>query len=240
MSCVAGHQPNLYPYGGFFAKIASVDKFVIVDNTQYVKKQYQNRNRIQLHDGTVKWLSIPVKNAGNYKQSIQDVEIDASSGWQNKHAKTLLLNYKKAEFFQDFFPSLEELYKVEWKLLAEFNIAFIRLCLDFLDLKTPILKASELNISGVATTLILDICIKTDSDTYLHGYHSRDYVDFELLTEAGIKNRIQDFNAVGYAQNGKIFEPNLSILDLLFHCGTKTKNILMQSQKIIEVVDKKK
>jgi WbqC-like protein len=235
MSCVAGHQPNLYPYGGFFAKIMSVNKFVIVDNTQYVKKQYQNRNRIQLHDGTVKWLSIPVKNAGKYKQKINEVEIDSSSNWQRKHAKTLLVNYKKAECFQEFFPELEKLYRLEWHLLADFNIAFIKLCLDFLNIQIPVVIASELNISGVATTLILDICMNTGSNTYLHGFHSRDYVDFDLLSKAGIKNKIQDFQGLEYLQNGAIFEPNLSILDLLFHCGKRTKNILLQSQKIVEL-----
>lgn len=235
MSCVAGHQPNLYPYGGFFAKIASVDKFVIVDITQYVKKQYHNRNRIQLHDGTVQWLSIPVKNAGNYKQMINEVEIDKSSNWQRKHSKTLLLNYKKAVFFSDFFPQLEKLYKTEWKLLIDFNIAFIRLCLDYLEIKTPVFLASELKISGIATTLILDICRKTDSDTYLHGFHSRDYVDFSFLSTAGIKNRIQDFNSLEYSQNGSIFEPNLSILDLIFHCGPNSKGILLESQTITDL-----
>jgi len=235
MSCVAGHQPNLYPYGGFFAKIASVDKFVIVDNTQYVKKQYQNRNRIQLHDGKVQWLSIPVKNAGHYRQKINKVEIDLSSDWQRKHTKTLLRNYKKAPFFQEFFPELEKLYKLEWHMLADFNIAFIKLCLDFLNIQTPVFIASELDISGVATTLILDICRKTASDTYLHGFHSKDYVEFDLLEQEGIKNSIQDFKALEYPQSGTIFQPNLSILDLLFHCGTKTKNILLQSQKILKI-----
>lgn len=235
MSCVAGHQPNLYPYGGFFAKIASVDKFVIVDNTQYVKKQYQNRNRIQLHNGRVQWLSLPVKNAGHYKQKINEVEIDGSSGWQKKHAKTLLVNYKKSVFFQEFFPQLEELYNTEWQMLAGFNIAFIKLCLSYLNIKTPIYLASDLNISGMASSLILDICRKTSSDTYLHGFHSRDYVDFEFLKSAGINNKIQDFHSMAYPQNGTVFEPNLSILDLIFHCGKKTKEILLQSQKISEI-----
>ena len=49
MTCAAGHQPNLYPYGGFFAKADAADVFVVVDNTQYVPKEYHNRNRVRLH-----------------------------------------------------------------------------------------------------------------------------------------------------------------------------------------------
>ena len=232
MSCVAGHQPNLYPYGGFFAKIASVDQFVIVDNTQYVKKQYHNRNRIQLQDGTVKWLTIPIKNAGNYKQKINEVEIENSGNWARKHSKTLFLNYKKTPFFEQYFPQFDDLLAREWHLLIDFNLAVIRLCLNILEIDTPLFIASENNISGVATSLIQDICVKTNSDCYLHGRHARDYVDFNILSKAGIKNMIQDFHSLAYRQNGVTFVPDLSILDILFNCGDKTKKLILKSQNV--------
>lgn len=232
MSCVAGHQPNLYPYGGFFAKAASVDQFVIVDNTQYVKKQYHNRNRIQLQDGTIKWLTIPVKNAGNYKQKINEVEIDNSYNWRKKHSRTLFLNYKKAPFFEKYFPRFDALLAEKWLLLIDFNMAVIRLCLDILNINTPLLIASENNISGVATFLIKDICIKTNSDCYLHGKHARDYVDFDILSRAGIKNMIQEFHSLEYHKNGVTFVPDLSILDILFHCGEKTKELILKNHNV--------
>ena len=232
MKCVAGHQPNLYPYGGFFAKVASVDTFVIVDNTQYVKKQYHNRNRILLQNGTVQWLTIPVQNAGKYKQKINEVEIDNSCNWQKKHSKTLLVNYRKAAHFDEIYPLFEELLLREWHLIVDFNLAFINLCLKTLEIDTPVLIASKGNINGKASRLILDICRKTNSDSYLHGKHSRDYVDFDLLSGEGIKNLIQEFSPVEYQQNNNPFVPNLSIIDVLFHCGNDSKDLLLQSQKI--------
>lgn len=234
MKCVAGHQPNLYPYGGFFAKIASVDTFVIVDNTQYVKKQYHNRNRVLLHNGQTMWLTIPVQNAGNFKQKINEVEIDNAANWNKKHTKTLIANYKKAPFFSQYFPQFEALLDKDWHVLFHFNLAFIKLCMEILGIDTPVLIASEENIEGKASELILEICLKTGSDTYLHGKHSRDYVDFDFLSQAGIKNLIQDFQAQSYPQRNEVFVPNLSIIDVLFNCGTKSKDILLQSQQIIE------
>lgn len=232
MKCVAGHQPNLYPYGGFFAKLAYVDQFVIVDNTQYVKKQYHNRNSIQLQNGNEALLTIPVKNSGHYKQKINEALIDNSQNWRKKHIKTLLLNYKKANFFDKYFPFFESLLNKEWVYLSNFNIEFIKLCAQLLDINTPITLASKNNISGVATNLILDICQKTNANAYLHGKHSRDYVDFKLLDDQNIENRIQDFNCKVYPQNIANFTPNLSIIDILFHCGAKSKGILLNSQTI--------
>ncbi len=234
MSSVAGHQPNLYPYGGFFAKAASVDTFVVVDNTQYVKKEYHNRNRIKMVDGQAHWLTVPVRNAGRYMQKISEVEIDSSKDWRKEHMRTLEFSYRKAPFFDEQFPALRSLLSRDWALLAEFNVAFIRAAFAILGIRTPVLLASEIGASGKATGLILDICRKTGSDTYLHGTHSRDYVDFPLLDGAGVRSLIQDFQCPEYAQINGPFIPNLSILDMLFNCGAGCLGTIMKGSKISE------
>ena len=239
MTLVAGHQPNLYPYGGFFSKMASVDKFVIVDNTQYVKKQYHNRNRIKLPGGETIWLNIPVKTAGRFNQAINAVETDNIHNWREKHKKTIERSYRKAPFFEIFYPELEELLARDWKFLANFNIEFIRTCAAFLEIDTQLLTASEANIFGKSTGLIIDICRKTGADSYLHGKHSLDYVDFKAMDSAGIKSFIQDFHAIEYPQNASSFTPNLSILDIIFNCGKKAKHILNKSTTINSWTQKK-
>lgn len=232
MKLVAGHQPNLYPYAGFFAKLATVDEFVIVDNTQYVKKQYHNRNSVKFPDCESRWLTIPVRNSGHYKQLINETEIDNSVDWRRKHAKTLRSNYSAAPFFDDFFSKLQVLLATDWRFLVDYNIAVITECVEYLKIGTPMVNASEVAISGVATELILDICRKTGSDTYLHGKHARDYVDFQLLEHAGITNLIQDYTAEPYKQVFGNFTPNLSILDIIFNCGPGSLDIILAGQKI--------
>ncbi|HBC86884.1 MAG TPA: hypothetical protein DCZ94_08020 [Lentisphaeria bacterium] len=235
MICVAGHQPNLYPYGGFFAKAASVDVFVIVDNTQYVKKEYHNRNRIRMTDGSVQWLSIPVKNAGRYRQPINAVEIDNSKNWRHVHSRTLFLNYKKARHFDFFYPKIAGMLEKEWVMLADFNISFIRMCFEALEIRTPLKIASSEEISGVSSHLILDICRKTGAGAYLHGKHSLDYVDFDLLRTNGIISRIQDFSAMQYEQVSGVFVPNLSILDIIFNCGPASRDVILKGSSVREL-----
>jgi hypothetical protein len=232
MKLVAGHQPNLYPYGGFFSKMAKVDEFVIVDNTQYVKKQYHNRNRIKLLNGDTVWLSIPVKNSGRYKQLINEVEIDNAQDWRQKHKNTLLRNYKKSPFFDKYYPGFEELLSKEWIRLFDFNFEFIKLSAEYIGIETPLLVASEIGAQGKASGLILDICRKTGGDAYLHGKHANDYVDFDLLKDAGIENYLQNFESEQYFQHGKNFVPNLSVLDILFNCGEETLVVLDDSTEI--------
>lgn len=232
MSCVAGHQPNLYPYGGFFAKMASVDEFVIVDNTQYVKKQYHNRNRILELNGNARWLSIPVKNSGRFKQRIFEVEVDNDQNWRKSHLKTLMVNYRKAAFFDLVFPEVEKILTRDWNKLADYTIAFINMCVKIMNISTPIKLASDLGVEGKATELILDLCRKTGADTYLHGIHSRDYVDFDRLSQAGIKNLVQTYQEIEFKQTAPGFTPNLSILDILFNCGSNSLKTILAGNHI--------
>ena len=232
MTCVAGHQPNLYPYAGFFAKVATSDKFVIADNTQYVKKEYHNRNRILQLNGLPAWITVPVKNTGHYKQKINEAEIDYSQNWQKKHEKALIINYRKAQFSDKYLPEFLAILAEKPKMLADLNIKIIKRCLNILNIETPVLIASELDISGDSTGYILNICKKTDSDAYMHGKHAYDYVDFKMLTEAGIKNIVQEYKAVPYKQHAASeFLPNMSILDIIFNCGPNSKKIILSGHK---------
>jgi hypothetical protein len=219
MTCAAGHQPNLYPYGGFFAKADAADVFVIVDNTQYVPKEYHNRNRIRLLGGQVVWLSVPVLHRGRFGQRIDEVEIDPTKPWAHDHRRTLELNYRRAPFFDRYFPEFADLLDRDWHRLVDYNLAVIRLALGCLGIATPVHLASALGVAGKASGLIVDLCQKVGADTYLHGRHSLDYVDFNLLRANGIASRIQAFEPLPYRQPSPGFEPNLAILDLLLNCG---------------------
>lgn len=232
MTCVAGHQPNLYPYGGFFAKMNIVDVFVIVDNSQYVKKQYHNRNRVKLVDGRAAWLSVPVVTSGRFGQAINEVEIDPRHHWRNIHLKSLLVNYQKAPFFDDFFPEVRDLLSENWERLVDFNLAFIQLVRKHLEIETQLEVASERKIDGKATDLIVDICRKTEADTYLHGRHARDYVDFNLLERESVNSLIQRYDPVDYPQLHGTFIPNLSVLDVIFNCGPRSKEVIMGGNNI--------
>mgnify|MGYP006101461985 CR=1 FL=1 len=50
-----GYMPNL----GFFKKIQSCDIFVFLDDVQFVKDRFDNRNRIKSSDG-ITWITVPL------------------------------------------------------------------------------------------------------------------------------------------------------------------------------------
>ena len=74
MSKIAIIQPNYIPWRGYFDIIKSVDKFILLDDVQYTKRDWRNRNLIKSSNG-LQWLSIAVSNKGQYFQAINEVEI---------------------------------------------------------------------------------------------------------------------------------------------------------------------
>ena len=97
MTIVSIHQPTYLPWLGFFNKIISSEKFVFLDDVQYEKNGYQNRNKIRTHEGDI-WLTVPVKTKST--TLLKNVEIDYSFDWIKKHTKSIELNYSKTRFFK--------------------------------------------------------------------------------------------------------------------------------------------
>lgn len=202
---------------------------MIVDNVQYVKRGpfgWINRNRIRTHDGTM-WLTVPVFSKGKFYQKINEVEIDNSARWTEKHWKSIERNYSKAPFFNDYARELQAIYRQKWQMLNELNTHVIKALIKIVGIEIKTYTTSELCIEGKATDLIINMCNKVKADTYLSGIHGEDYLEKEKFTENGIKLIFQSFEHPNYeqCQPGEFIQ-NLSMIDFLFNVGPKAKEIL--------------
>ncbi|MFH1024843.1 MAG: WbqC family protein [Planctomycetota bacterium] len=219
---ITGHQPNYLPYTGFFHKVARSDLFIIVDNVQFVKRGpfgWQHRNRIRGADG-VRWLTVPVKTSGRFHQRIIEVEIDNARPWGRKHMRSLEFAYREAPHYREYADAFQGLYAREWDRLADLNVAIIRHLLDVLGIRTPVRRTSEMGVVGEGTGLVVALCRAAGADEYLSGIHGRDYLDYALLRDEGIRVRYPKFRHPVYPQRGHAdFVENLSAVDLLFNVG---------------------
>ncbi|MEW6600033.1 MAG: WbqC family protein [Nitrospirota bacterium] len=228
---VAAHQPLFIPWIGYFDKINKVDLFVIVDNVQFTTAGWIRRNTIKGSLGAQR-LIVPVKDKKHTGQLISDVLIDNDSNphWRTKHLKTFIANYGRAPYFEQIIDLLNHIYSLEWKSLSRFNIELINGICSFLDIHTQIVFASDKNIQGGKTDLIIDICEKTDADTFMLGMGgSLLYADRALILSKGIKLVSQNFRHPEYRQLYEGFLPNLSVLDLLFNMGPQSGNVIRSS-----------
>lgn len=226
---VAIHQPEHLPWLGFFNKMMNADELVILDNVQYRKRYFQNRNQI-LVNGVKKYIGIPVDIDSYREKTIADMQIhpNAEVPWKNKYLKTIEYNYKHHPFFDEYFPFFEDLLDKQISNLFEFNMEIIKYFASKLRIETRVIKASELQPSGEKSDLILDIAQKSGADVYLSGPAGRNYMDLEKYEREGMGVWFNDFRHPEYSQRGAgKFVPYLSVLDLLMNVGAE------QGRKII-------
>lgn len=221
-------QPGYLPWLGFFEQMQRADEFVYLDDVQFDKHGWRNRNRIK-GPGGPQWLTVPVRVAGLNQPLIHDVEIDATQArWATRHVQALKTNYGPCPFFDWLMPDLEALLMQPWTHIADLDIAVAgRLC-EKLGLTRQTHRSSALGATGGRCTRLIEICRKLACDHYYSGAAARDYMDVPAFEQAGITVHFQDYVHPTYSQRYGPFVSHLSIVDLLFNCGPRSLEILGQ------------
>jgi len=220
------HQPEHMPWLGFFHKINMADTYVVLDNVQYRRRYFQNRNKIRTKDGW-QWLGVPLKKENRDTLLIKDARIfSEDSKWQDTNLQTLYHNYHNAGHFRNYWDRFKVVYNRQYSHLLDLNIALIIFFLEALSVKKNVILASDLNCSGKKGNLMLDICKRVGAKTYVSGISGREYLNIEDFKKSSIEVIFQEFHHPVYNQCHKPFIPCMSIIDLLFNHGDKSLDII--------------
>ncbi len=221
---VGVHQPQYLPWLGYFHKIDRADIFVLLDNVQFKKNEWQNRNRIKTAQGW-QWLTVPVMY--KYPQLINEVMINNRVNWQHKQRQAVLSNYRKAPCYDMLKGFFEDIFSTPWQFISQLNIETVRRLSAILGIGTPLYVASELGgLPQDADARLIAITRYFGADTYLAGTGGRDYMDLGKYRDAGIEVIFQDFEHPVYSQLFDGFEPFMSVIDLIFNHGGESLGIL--------------
>ena len=163
------HQPEHFPYMGYFQKMAKADLFVILDNVNYRKNYYQNRNKFLNTNNVEEWFSVPVEKDAT-KKWIKDVVVNISLDWRKKLLTKLKQNFKL---------DLESIYEPD--SLLEINLRSINWGREKLNIEVPLVKASELGVEGGKSELLANICKKLNATKYISGPSGKDYLELDYF-----------------------------------------------------------
>lgn len=222
------HQPQYFPWLGYFHKILSADVFILLDNVQFKKNDWQNRNKIKTPQGP-QWLTVPVLH--DFGQKISEVRIDNRTDWRSSHLKSLKMNYAKAPYFKDYMPRLESILERSWESLSELNIAVTKLFADLFGIRTKMVLASDYQVTEESTQRLVDLCRAMGADGYLAGADGHKYMDLERFGASGIKLLTQEFRHPVYNQcwpkiGEQGFLSHMAAVDLLFNRGPESLSVL--------------
>jgi len=221
-------QPSYLPWLGFFEQMHRSDQFVLYDDVQFTRRDWRNRNRVRVLEGSV-WLTVPVIQKNKFEQSLLETKIDNSTPWKRKHLETIRCHYSKTPFFDLHYPWCEKVFNSEWNFLLDLSLETIQYLKGELKINTPLLRSSELGEPGNKTERLVSICKQLGATQYLSGESARNYISEKDFSDQGIELEYQEYQHPEYPQRYEGFVPFLSTIDLLFNCGDKSLGFLKQT-----------
>ena len=228
------HQPEHLPWLGFFNKLSKAEYFVILDNVQFEKNYFQNRNKI-MNNGEAMWIGIPIQTKGHMNGTIASTLIATQTNpkWKHKYLQTIKSNYGKHPYFSEIYPIVEEIFSKDTDKLYDINVEIIKKFSDKLGFHPTFVRATDLDANGAKSDLVLNICKKMGATRYIAGPSGRDYMDLQSFKEAGIEVVFNDYKHPEYPQKKvEKFVPYLSTLDLLMNCGfEESRRIIIEGNE---------
>lgn len=227
MKCVI-LQPSYIPWRGYFHQIEKADIFVFLDDVQFDRRGWRNRNRIKTAKGT-RWLTVPVfsRNHQLEQTPINEIPICWDRAWNSTHWNSLRHAYGKAPFFDDYAPTLEKIYRSRPSLLADFTIELTILLSEQLGLGGKrFIRSSMLGVGGAKTDKVIAVLEKLGASHYISGPSAKEYIEAEKFEAAGIELEYMDYRYPEYEQLHPPYDPQVSILDLLFMKGPRAAELI--------------
>lgn len=186
----------------YYTAMANSETVIIEKNDSYLKQTYRNRCHIAAANGMMA-LSIPVEKSNGEKILTRDIRISEHNDWQIHHWRSIESAYNSTPFFEFYKDDLLPFYERKWNFLWDFNLEIQAEMLELLDLK-PTIKSTESYEK------------KLDENTV----DLRETIHPKKDNTANFKPYYQVFES----RFG--FQPNLSIIDLLFNMGNESQLVI--------------
>ena len=171
----------------------------------FMKQTYRNRCVIAAANGP-QALTVPVEKGETQPLLMKDVRISDHGNWRHLHWQALQSAYGESPFFEFYADDLRPFFEKRWTWLFDFNLDITQKMCELLDIQPTI----ELTSEFVPAAGNLGQPSLTDFRDAIHPKHPLPDSEFES----------HRYYQVYESRHG--FQPNLSILDLLFNMGNES------------------
>ncbi len=227
-------QPYLFPYIGYWQLLYAVDKFVLLDDVNYIVRGYINRNYILLNEKSYRF-TVPIKKASQ-NRLIMETQLSFSIKEKNNFLKLLSYAYKNAPYYNVVMPMIEHIILNPQENVSKYIYTSLNEICRYLQITTEILFSSQIkkdkNLHG--ENRIIEICNKMCADTYINPRGGRKLYSQQNFRERNIYLYFLDTieENIHYKQGKGDFIPNLSILDVLFFNDKRTIRMFLEEYEL--------
>lgn len=236
MTRLAIMQPYFFPYLGYWQLMQAVDRFVILDDVNYINRGWINRNRI-LVNGRATYFTVPLVRASQNRR-ICDLDVQMEGNWRDKLVRMIDVTYRRAPSFAEVFPVCQRLLGIAERRLGDYLVRQLREMAACLGLATEFVPSSRCygNEQLAGQERIIDICRREGADSYFNLPGGRALYDAHAFAEQGIGLNFIAPVLAPYAQRAAEFIPGLSIIDVLMANGIEATRNMVAAYRVDEAV----
>lgn len=184
----------------WYQKLYRYDSILIEQHDTYQKQTFRNRCVIATANG-LQALTVPVEAPGE-RCAMKEVRISDHNQWRRVHWNALQSAYSESPFFEYYQDDIRPFFEKKYDYLIDFNEAIRQKICELIDIEPKVEYTKEF-ISSTPSTI-------ADYREVIHAKHPQPDADFTPMRYWQVFER----------KHG--FQPNLSILDLLFNMGTES------------------
>lgn len=220
-------QPYFFPYIGYWQLIHAVDRFVIYDDVNYIRKGWVNRNRI-LNCGKSIYLTAPLQHASPNKH-ICDTSLQPSAIWRDKRVRMVAYTYRRAPYFAEVFPVVERVIRHEADNLSDYLAHQLQTLATYMGINTEFVLTSRCYVNNDLSGLerVIDICQREGATIYINAQGGQALYDRATFAQRGLDLKFLIPSAIEYKQFGSVHMPWLSIIDvMMFNSQSQLRTLL--------------
>lgn len=223
-------QPYFFPYIGYWQLINSVDEYLIMEDLNYIKQGFINRNYILIR-GNPHRFTLELVGASQNKL-INEIHVGNNRG---KLLTTFEVHYKNAPHFNDAFPVIKSILEYPEDNLAGFITNSIRMVSEYLGLTTKILTSADItrNRELRSGDMVLDLCKQLGAKQYINSIGGIKLYSKEVFKEQNVDLYFLKSDPIEYNQLGSTFVPNLSIVDVMMFNSKDEISELLEKYELI-------
>ena len=230
-------QPYFLPYLGYFSLIKHTDEFILLDTVQFIRHGWIERNRILKPSDGWQYIMVPLKKYSR-ETIIKDIEINNDQQWKEKILAQLQHYKKQAPYFSNVIDILNEIFSKEYATIVDLNLASLKTVCNYLGINTPIQVFSLMNIdiepANAPDEWALNICKALGNvDEYWNPPGGQSFFDRKKYENAGINLKFHSAILTDYDQKRNVFEPGLSILDVMMFNSIEEINKMLDNYELI-------
>ena len=186
----------------WYQKLNRYNECLIERHESFIKQTYRNRMIIPTTNGP---LSLTIPTNHNTSLSMKDIRISDHANWRHVHWNALLSAYGESPFFEYYQDDIRPFYEKKYEFLFDFNMETTEKMIELLDIR-PKISITEAYIQSKE--------LKEEDEI-------KDFRDAirpkKPLPDAEFAPK-RYYQVYGQKHG---FQPNMSILDLLFNEGNE-------------------